>query len=91
MIFGIFIEKVTIKYENHVYCPVTLHLPPPPHPLCRPLGWVLLGHIFHVPEDTFFLQKFLPKLVKKRVDPYHPPPPLFPPHSGGWVLVLEAP
>ena len=31
LIFGIFIEKITINYENHVnYCPVTLHLPPIP-------------------------------------------------------------
>ena len=27
-IFGIFIEKITIYYENPVYCTVTLHLPP---------------------------------------------------------------
>ena len=26
LILGIFIEKITINYENHVYCPVTLHL-----------------------------------------------------------------
>ena len=28
LIFGIFIEKIMINYENHVNCPVTLHLPP---------------------------------------------------------------
>ena len=29
LIFGIFIVKITINYENHVNnCPVTLHLPP---------------------------------------------------------------
>ena len=31
LIFGIFIEKHTIYYENHVYSAVTLHLSP--HPL----------------------------------------------------------
>ena len=30
-IFGIFIEKIKIYYENHVYSAVTLHLSP--HPL----------------------------------------------------------
>ena len=30
-IFGIFIEKIRIYYENHVYSAVTLHLSP--HPL----------------------------------------------------------
>ena len=29
-IFGIFIEKIMINYENHVNCQVTLHLPPIP-------------------------------------------------------------
>ena len=24
-IFGIFIEKIKTNYDNHVYCPVTLH------------------------------------------------------------------
>ena len=43
LIFGIFIEKITINYENHVSCPVPLYLPPPPSPLGRPLAWVLLG------------------------------------------------
>ena len=28
LIFGIFIEKIMINYENHDNCPVTLHLPP---------------------------------------------------------------
>ena len=42
-IFEIFSEKNTIYYENHVYSAVTLHLSPPPSPLGRPLGWVLLG------------------------------------------------
>ena len=27
-IYGIFIEKITIYYENHVYSAVTLHLSP---------------------------------------------------------------
>ena len=46
LIFGIFIEKITINYENHVNYPVTLHLPP--SPLGHPLGWVLLGtHLSH--------------------------------------------
>ena len=46
LIFGIFMEKITINYENHVNCPVTLHLPPIPFGL--PLGWVLLGtHLWH--------------------------------------------
>ena len=31
LIFGIFLEKITIHYENHVYSTVTLHLSP--HPL----------------------------------------------------------
>ena len=45
LIFGIFVEKITINYENHVNCPVTLHLT---HPLCDPLGWVLFGaHLPH--------------------------------------------
>ena len=37
LIFGIFIEKNTIIYKNHVNCPVTLHLPPSllGHPLIR--------------------------------------------------------
>ena len=36
LIFAIFIEKITINYENHVNCPVTLHLPPIPFgPLIR--------------------------------------------------------
>ena len=44
--FGILIEKITIYYENPVYCTVTLHLSP--SPLGRPLGWVLLGtHLSH--------------------------------------------
>ena len=30
LIFGIFIEKITIYYENHVYSAVTLHLSPNP-------------------------------------------------------------
>ena len=47
LIFGIFIEKITINYENHVNCQVTLHLAPQ-SPLGRPLGWVLLGtHLSH--------------------------------------------
>ena len=47
LIFGLFIEKITINYENHVNCPVTLHLSPP-FPFGRPLGWVLLGtHLSH--------------------------------------------
>ena len=29
-IFLIFIEKITINYENNVNCPVTLYLPPYP-------------------------------------------------------------
>ena len=30
LIFGIFIEKITINYESPVYCTVTLHLSPIP-------------------------------------------------------------
>ena len=33
LISGVFIDKITINYENHVYCPDTLNLSPPPHPL----------------------------------------------------------
>ena len=36
LIIGKFIEKIMINYENHVYCPVTLHLSPIPfgQPIC---------------------------------------------------------
>ena len=34
LIFWIFIEKITIYYENTIYCTVTLHKATPlPHPL----------------------------------------------------------
>ena len=42
LIFGIFIEQITIYYENHVYSAVNLHLsgsiPITPSPLGPPLG-----------------------------------------------------
>ena len=50
LIFGIFIEKIKIYYENYIYSAVTLLLSP--FPLGSPLVW-----IFHIPEDTFSKQK----------------------------------
>ena len=47
LIFGIFIRKITVIYQNHLYCPVTLYTSPS-SPLGRTLGWVLLGpHLSH--------------------------------------------
>ena len=63
LIFGIFIEKIMINYENHVNCPVTLHLPL--SSLGRPLGWVLLGT--HLPHTWRCLKKnqFLTKILDR--------------------------
>ena len=92
LIFGIFIEKITINYENHVNCPVTLHLPP--SALGRPLGWVLLGtHLWHTSgyffntknkknNNSFYLNWWKPGSIPII-------PPLWPPIRG--VLVLVAP
>ena len=60
-IFGIFIEKIMINYENRVNCPVTLHHP---HPFGPPiLGWVLLGkHLSHT-WGYFFNTKSKKKVI----------------------------
>ena len=46
LIFGMFIEKITINYE--IASIVQLPYTSPISPLGRPLGWVLLGtHLSH--------------------------------------------
>ena len=83
LIFGIFIEKITINYENHVNCPVNQHLPP--SPLGRPLGWVLLGtHLWHTwgyffntknkkNNNSFYLNWWKPGTITIIPLPFGPP------------------
>ena len=74
LIFGIFIEKITIYYEIHVYSAVTLHLPPP-IPFGPPIrvGFVRDTSFTYL-RILFQHKKKITKLVKTRVDPYHPLP-----------------
>ena len=74
--FVIFIEKITINYENYVNCQVTTHLSPPPSLLGRLLGWVLLGtHLSHTwgyKKNSFYINWWKPGSIPIILLPWAP-------------------